>query len=297
MEFPELETHCSLPSCQQVDFLPFQCDCCHNVYCLEHRKYSAHSCSKSGNKDCQVLVCPLCAKAVKLVPGEDPNITFENHTRTGCDQTNYRRVTEKPRCPVQGCKEKLTFSNCHTCKDCRVKVCLKHRFPTDHTCAKLTPPAKSQFLDSFTRRQGVGTTASSSSGTSTASTATAHRQAAAASQGTVPRRPSAPQPRVQYPAHEPTYNPVHPPSANSRARPLGTEGEVCPHCSATFDDVVALISHVESYHPSTSGHQQRSTPQSGAREVCPQCGLSFQDITALISHVEQRHGQPGLTVR
>ena len=75
-----------------------------------------------GDKDCKVLVCPLCAKGVKLVPGEDPNVTFERHTQSGCDTSNYKKVMNKPRCPVNGCNEKLTFSNTVTCKDCHKKV-------------------------------------------------------------------------------------------------------------------------------------------------------------------------------
>jgi hypothetical protein len=31
-----------------VDFLPFTCDCCSNVFCLEHRSYDAHRCPKAG---------------------------------------------------------------------------------------------------------------------------------------------------------------------------------------------------------------------------------------------------------
>lgn len=75
-----------------------------------------------GNKSTQALVCPLCAKAVLLVAGEDPNVTFERHQRDGCDTDNYRRVNDKARCPVKGCSEKLTFSNTHVCKSCALKA-------------------------------------------------------------------------------------------------------------------------------------------------------------------------------
>ena len=40
--------HCRRSDCNQVDFLPFECDCCHNVFCLEHRTYQAHSCPTAG---------------------------------------------------------------------------------------------------------------------------------------------------------------------------------------------------------------------------------------------------------
>ncbi len=54
---------------------------------------------------------------------------------TDCDPANYARVHRKPRCPVLGCKEKLTATNTYRCKECRVDVCLKHRFGKDHRCS------------------------------------------------------------------------------------------------------------------------------------------------------------------
>lgn len=75
-----LGSHCQHPDCSLLDFLPFTCDACGDVYCLDHRSYKAHSCSKAAGKESTALVCPLCAKAVKLVPGQDPNAAFEAHT-------------------------------------------------------------------------------------------------------------------------------------------------------------------------------------------------------------------------
>ena len=75
-----LGTHCEHPDCSLLDFLPFTCDACGHVYCLDHRSYKAHSCSKAAGKESTTLVCPMCAKAVKLVPGQDPNVAFEAHT-------------------------------------------------------------------------------------------------------------------------------------------------------------------------------------------------------------------------
>lgn len=129
-----LGQHCSVPDCQQIDFLPFTCDCCTNVFCLDHRTYTAHKCPKAGNKQTEVIVCPMCAKAIKLTVGQDPNLAFEAHTREGCDPTNYARVHKKPRCPVPNCKEKLASINTYHCKTCGQKVCLKHRHGEDHNC-------------------------------------------------------------------------------------------------------------------------------------------------------------------
>lgn len=50
-----------------------------------------------------------CAQGIRLKAGEDPNMAFNAHVSGGsCDPSNYKRVNNKPRCPVKGCKEKLT---------------------------------------------------------------------------------------------------------------------------------------------------------------------------------------------
>ena len=46
-----------------------------------------------------------------------------------CDPSNYARVHKKLKCPVPGCKEKLTSINTYSCRSCSTDVCLKHRFP------------------------------------------------------------------------------------------------------------------------------------------------------------------------
>lgn len=39
----------------------------------------------------------------------------------------------KERCNAEGCKVKLTFTNCYECK-CGFKFCSKHRLPESHVC-------------------------------------------------------------------------------------------------------------------------------------------------------------------
>ena len=129
-----LGSHCSVPECQQIDFLPFTCDCCGEVFCLQHRTYQSHSCPKANSRDTSTIVCPICAKAVKLTAADDPNEVFERHTQTDCDPTNYAKVHQRPKCPAKGCREKLGAINTYTCKECSTQVCLKHRFPEAHQC-------------------------------------------------------------------------------------------------------------------------------------------------------------------
>lgn len=136
--------HCEHPNCGQIDFLPFRCDACSNVYCLEHRSYQDHSCSKASQSHSSVIVCPICAKAIKLEPQQDVHQAFDAHTRLACDPSNYKKVMQPDRCPAPNCKAKLRDVNSFTCKECGAKVCLAHRFPTDHACkgALLTPFAR-----------------------------------------------------------------------------------------------------------------------------------------------------------
>lgn len=104
-----LGDHCEFEECKQIDFLPFKCDACEKVrpslpavhrpvvytlglrgnngmfaeqvFCLAHRKYSSHSCKKAGEKETQTIICPLCAKAIKLLPDQDANAAFERHSQ------------------------------------------------------------------------------------------------------------------------------------------------------------------------------------------------------------------------
>lgn len=124
--------HCA--SCGYIDFMPFVCDCCNRSFCPDHRAYSAHSCPNAADNDVKILVCPICAQAVKLTLGVDAQDAYELHARTDCDPSNYARVHKKPKCPVPGCKEKLKTVNTFTCKACGLDVCLKHRLALDHAC-------------------------------------------------------------------------------------------------------------------------------------------------------------------
>ncbi|KAJ8647246.1 hypothetical protein MRB53_000269 [Persea americana] len=68
---------------------------------------------------------------------EEEEVILEQHVRSGdCNPSNKK----KPRCPVKRCKQVLTFSNTTTCKICTQKVCLSHRFPSDHPATKLQEP-------------------------------------------------------------------------------------------------------------------------------------------------------------
>ncbi|KAM1058732.1 hypothetical protein ACFX2I_023439 [Malus domestica] len=162
--FPDLGRHCQLSDCHQLDFLPFQCDGCHKVFCVEHRSYKSHECPKSDHNSRKVVVCEICSTSIETTGREgeqDQKLLLEKHAKSGnCDP----RKKKKPTCPVRRCKEILTFSNTSTCKTCKIKVCLKHRFPADHVCQKQTAAQPSlvgkpvswndKFMAAFALREG-----------------------------------------------------------------------------------------------------------------------------------------------
>ncbi|KAB2634227.1 zinc finger AN1 domain-containing stress-associated protein 12-like [Pyrus ussuriensis x Pyrus communis] len=162
--FPDLGRHCQLSDCHQLDFLPFQCDGCRKVFCVEHRSYKSHECPKSDHNSRKVVVCEICSASIETTgrDGEqDQKLLLEKHAKSGnCDP----RKKKKPTCPVRRCKEILTFSNTSTCKTCQIKVCLKHRFPADHVCRKPTAAQPSlagkavswndKFMAAFASREG-----------------------------------------------------------------------------------------------------------------------------------------------
>ncbi|KAF8399331.1 hypothetical protein HHK36_015196 [Tetracentron sinense] len=133
--FPDLGKHCQHSECNQLDFLPFKCDGCRKVFCLDHRSYKSHECPKPDHNSRKVVVCHICSTSMEItgIDEEAEKVILERHDKSGdCDPSKKK----KPVCPVKRCKQILTFSNTNTCKICQQKVCLKHRFPTDHACKR-----------------------------------------------------------------------------------------------------------------------------------------------------------------
>ncbi|XP_051910920.1 AN1-type zinc finger protein 1 [Hippocampus zosterae] len=97
----DIGKHCQIDSCHQQDFLPFVCDSCDGVYCLEHRSREAHSCSQ---------------EPVRRNP--QPMGGTTSHL-----------------CSFEDCKGKeLLPVICPQCEKC---FCLVHRHQDDHKCEKL----------------------------------------------------------------------------------------------------------------------------------------------------------------
>ncbi|OWM67238.1 zinc finger AN1 and C2H2 domain-containing stress-associated protein 16-like [Punica granatum] len=284
-EFPDLGKHCMVEDCQQIDFLPFTCDRCNRVFCLEHRSFIKHQCPKADKKDVTVVICPLCAKGVRLIPDEDPNITWESHVNTECDPSNYEKVTKKRKCPVPGCREVLTFSNIIKCKDCTLDHCLKHRFGPDHKCpGPKKPETAFSFISALSRSRkdtpskkptqvSAGSSKWSASLLSAASSFRASTEAGVARLGNEFNR-----------ALQIAKEGMGPSSSDGNG---AGEAEVCPQCGAKFAAVTALIEHVQKVHE--NGGNRRGV-RKVTIDVCPKCSRGFRDPVSLVEHVERDHG-------
>lgn len=131
LEHTKLGAFCEAVGCNQRDFLPFNCDICHKKLCLAHRTHTSHGCS--GPADMTSLSCPICGESVRFPQSEDPDVIWNNHYLTTCNQ---KPATPKPvlRCACKSCRATLGLSNCIDCSRCKLKVCLSHRAPEDHQC-------------------------------------------------------------------------------------------------------------------------------------------------------------------
>ena len=58
-----------------LDFLPYKCPGCKEIFCGEHWKFTAHSCPKERDiiENRVVPTCPLCHEVVPVARGQDPN--------------------------------------------------------------------------------------------------------------------------------------------------------------------------------------------------------------------------------
>ncbi|XP_061340383.1 zinc finger AN1 and C2H2 domain-containing stress-associated protein 13-like isoform X2 [Gastrolobium bilobum] len=256
-EFPDLGKHCALVDCKQIDFLPFTCDRCNQAYCLEHRSYIKHHCTKANKRDVTVVICPLCAKGVRLIPDQDPNITWEKHVDTDCDPSNYEKVTKKKKCPAPLCREILVFSNTIKCRDCMVDHCLKHRFGPDHKCSgpkKLETSFSFMSLLNGSRKEAskpnLTSTTSSKWTTSLLNVASNLRASAEAGMtklsGEINQAWQTARDGVGQSSgiHERNRN-------QSRVKKVTIDA--CPKCSRGFIDPVSLVQHVERDHGGSSG--------------------------------------------
>ena len=103
--------HCAHAGCGQLDFLPFTCNCCARVFCLEHRAYAAHECTAAAGRDTTVIVCPLCNGGIRWQPGLDADALWARHAQSAdCDPSRFA----KPRCAAEGARRAAPPPRPHT---------------------------------------------------------------------------------------------------------------------------------------------------------------------------------------
>ncbi|XP_069456825.1 AN1-type zinc finger protein 1 [Ovis canadensis] len=96
--------HCQVERCRRLDFLPFVCDGCSGVFCLEHRSRESHSCPE--------------VTVINERPESDPRASHP------CSFTD---CAERGLVPLM-------------CPYCEKDFCLRHRRQSDHECEKLEIP-------------------------------------------------------------------------------------------------------------------------------------------------------------
>ncbi|XP_074646519.1 AN1-type zinc finger protein 1-like [Tubulanus polymorphus] len=103
-------SHCAFESCKQIDFLPFKCSWCSQLFCKVHRTVENH----------------LCSEYVENKADIQP---FEG--------------TKSYPCASAGCeKRELTQI---ICEHCRNNFCLSHRHAQDHRCASITKESENSY--------------------------------------------------------------------------------------------------------------------------------------------------------
>lgn len=104
MELPYVGQNCEAEDCNQLDFLPFVCDHCKKVFCLNHKSCDQHNCSAPAG----------------------PQQEYHGERSYSCS--------------ISSCeKRELTPI---VCPHCGKMFCLSHRTQEDHSCVKLSGRAK-----------------------------------------------------------------------------------------------------------------------------------------------------------
>ena len=86
MEFAHVGAHCFFENCKQQDFLPFECEFCHDIHCASHRRPDDHKCREGGLKDDNfVIICPVCQARISMVGHLDssPDTLWNKHVDSG----------------------------------------------------------------------------------------------------------------------------------------------------------------------------------------------------------------------
>jgi uncharacterized C2H2 Zn-finger protein len=247
--------------------------------------------------DHRAVVCPLCAKTIHFIDGQDIHVQFQRHVDAECTPETRKERTTKIRCFATGCHEKLGLSNRIQCKQCGNLTCMSHRHVDDHACPGRPARGGGGLLSRLV--QGNPTGRPTDAAPARPIDASSVRRPTTVIQGA----------SAAALVRESAARRVRP----GDAAPAGAAPETCPQCGAEFRDVASLVAHAETVHTAARAHSPPSaavvstaaraatdrtglaaaaevTPAPNAAgsdfECCPTCGASFADVAALVRHVE-----------
>lgn len=100
-----------------------------------HRRQRDHG----GTEDGRVLVCPPCNGPVPVRRGESPDVAVGAHVDGDCRRPPGQETAKvfTSRCSREGCRREILRA---ACEECRGSLCLQHRRPLDHGCARRGHP-------------------------------------------------------------------------------------------------------------------------------------------------------------
>jgi len=99
MEFDDLGGRCQYNDCNQLDYLPFECNLCKKILCLNHKSYDQHECTVFYKKN-----------DIKPKPKSNTN---------KCHFCNKKQIFE------------------FKCSKCNEYICIQHRHLESHNCKTL----------------------------------------------------------------------------------------------------------------------------------------------------------------
>ncbi|KAL4379549.1 hypothetical protein GQ457_02G011540 [Hibiscus cannabinus] len=91
----DLGKHCQFSGCLQLDFLPFKCQACLKVFCLEHESCKSHECPKPEHNSRKVIICEMCWTSIEIMGKEDQVKKHDRsigdlfETQVSCMQTAF----------------------------------------------------------------------------------------------------------------------------------------------------------------------------------------------------------------
>ncbi|TFK55319.1 hypothetical protein OE88DRAFT_1623516 [Heliocybe sulcata] len=116
MDLQEIGAHCSVQSCNELDFLPIKCGC-ERFFCRHHISPDAHECTSSSSS--------------ATVPGSTSLRKLERCALDSCNKPSLESYVSDAG-DHAGRQAAL-------CPRCHLAFCAAHRYPESHSCSAADP--------------------------------------------------------------------------------------------------------------------------------------------------------------